>query len=163
MTPVGIEPRTSRFGVRRSTTTPPRSHRLLQCKILSHNVIMCLVGLKPMSWLSRVCWLRDCLLPKSASNFGTEAAFPKVFFSSPGPYSIVVEPASVRPCVRQCVRPSTFSNLNISKTTRPIVIKFYLKHHRGGGNVLLGFGPGPIRTLVSMATDSSHRLTMGKT
>ena len=51
---------------------------LLQCKILSHNVIMCLVGLKPMSWLSRVCWLRDqCLLPKSASNFGTEAAFPK--------------------------------------------------------------------------------------
>ena len=23
---VGIEPRTSRFGVRRSTTTPPRSH-----------------------------------------------------------------------------------------------------------------------------------------
>ena len=50
---------------------------LSQCKILSHNVIMCLVGLKPMSWLSRVCWLRDCLLPKSASNFGTEAAFPK--------------------------------------------------------------------------------------
>ena len=52
---------------------------LLQCKILSHSVIMCLVGLKPMSWLSRVCWLRDCLLPKSASNFGTEAAFPKFF------------------------------------------------------------------------------------
>ena len=26
MTPVGIEPRTSRFGVRRSTTTPQRSH-----------------------------------------------------------------------------------------------------------------------------------------
>ena len=29
--------------------------------------------------------------------------------------------------------------------------------------VALGFGPGWIRTLVSMATDSSHRLTMGKT
>ena len=28
---------------------------------------------------------------------------------------------------------------------------------------MLGFGPGQIRTLVSMATDSSHRLTMGKT
>ena len=28
---------------------------------------------------------------------------------------------------------------------------------------MLGFGPGRIRTLVSMATDSSHRLTMGKT
>ena len=27
---------------------------------------------------------------------------------------------------------------------------------------MLGFGPGRIRTLVSMATDSSHRLTMGK-
>ena len=26
MTPVGIEPRTSRFGVRHSTTMPPRSH-----------------------------------------------------------------------------------------------------------------------------------------
>ena len=56
---------------------------LLQCKILSHNVIMCLVGLKPMSWLSRVCWLRDCLLPKSASNFGTEAAFPTRIKSGP--------------------------------------------------------------------------------
>ena len=28
---------------------------------------------------------------------------------------------------------------------------------------MLGFRPGGIRTLVSMATDSSHRLTMGKT
>ena len=27
---------------------------------------------------------------------------------------------------------------------------------------MLGFGPCRIRTLVSMATDSSHRLTMGK-
>ena len=58
----------------------------------------------------------------------------------------------------------TFSNLNISKTTRPIVIKFYLKHYRGVGKVMFfGFGLGPLRTLVSMATDSSHRLIMGKT
>ena len=27
---------------------------------------------------------------------------------------------------------------------------------------VFGFWPGQIRTLVSMATDSSHRLTMGK-
>ena len=27
---------------------------------------------------------------------------------------------------------------------------------------MLGFGPGRIRTLVSMATDSSHKLTMEK-
>ena len=63
--------------------------------------------------------------------------------------------------MRASVRASTFSNSNISKTTRPIVIKFYLKH-RGGGKVALGFGPGRIGTLVSMATDSPHRLTMGK-
>ena len=30
MTPVGIEPRSSRFGVRRSTTTPPRP---IKCEI----------------------------------------------------------------------------------------------------------------------------------
>ena len=29
--------------------------------------------------------------------------------------------------------------------------------------VALGFGSGRIRTLVSMATDCSHRLSMGKT
>ena len=43
-----------------------------------------------------------------------------------------------------------------SKTTRQIAIKFYLKHHCGGGKVAVGFGPGRIRTLVSMATDSSN-------
>ena len=26
------------------------------------------------------------------------------------------------------------------------MIKFYLKHHQGGGKVALGFGPGRIRT-----------------
>ena len=38
---------------------------------------------------------------------------------------MVVEPASVGASVRPWVRPFTFSNLNISKTTRPIAIKFY--------------------------------------
>ena len=32
----------------------------------------------------------------------------------------------------------------------------------GGGKAALGFGADQIRTLVSMATDSSHRVIMGK-
>ena len=69
---------------------------------------------------------------------------------------------SVRPCVRASVRPSTLSNMNISETSRPITTKFYLKHHWGGGKAALGFDADQIRTLVSMATDSSHRVIMGK-
>ena len=65
-----------------------------------------------------------------------------------------LEPASVRP--------STLSNMNISETSRPITTKFYLKHHWGGGKAALGFDTDHIRTLVSMATDSSHRVIMGK-
>ena len=37
-----------------------------------------------------------------------------------------------------------------------------LNHHWGGGKAALGFGPDQIRTLVSTATDSSHRIIMGK-
>ena len=59
--------------------------------------------------------------------------------------------------------PLTISNMNISKTSGPIATKFYLKHHWGGGKPALGFGPDRIRTLVTMATDSSHRVIMGKT
>ena len=66
-------------------------------------------------------------------------------------------------CVCLCVSLSiTFSDLNISPTSGPIVTKFYLKHHWVGGKDALGFGPDRIRTLVSMATDSSHRDIMGK-
>ena len=65
---------------------------------------------------------------------------------------MVVEPASVRPSV--C--PFTISILNNSKTTSAIAIKFYPKHHLRGAKVALGFGPGRIRTLVSMETDCSH-------
>ena len=54
------------------------------------------------------------------------------------------------------------SNLNISATNWPIVTKFYLNYHWDGGKAALGFGPDRIRTLVSMATDSSHRDIMGK-
>ena len=63
-------------------------------------------------------------------------------------------------CLSVCLL--TFSNLNISVTSEPIVTKFYLKHLWGGGKAALGFGPDRIRTLVSMATDSSHRDIMGK-
>ena len=52
--------------------------------------------------------------------------------------------------------------MNISATSGPIAIKFYLKHHCGGGKAALGFGPDQIRTLVSMATDISHRVIIGK-
>ena len=64
---------------------------------------------------------------------------------------------------RLSVRPSTLSNMNISEISLLIVIKFHQRHHWGGGLTALGFGPDRIRTLASMATDSSHRVIMGKT
>ena len=70
-----------------------------------------------------------------------------------------LEPASV--CAS--VRAFTLSNINISETSRPIVIKFHLEHHLGEGLAALGFSQDQIRTLVSIATDSSHRAIMGKT
>ena len=53
--------------------------------------------------------------------------------------------------------------MNISATSGPITMKFYQKHHFDWGKAALGFEPYRIRTLVSMATDSSHRVIMGKT
>ena len=67
----------------------------------------------------------------------------------------------MRPCV--CVRPLTLSNINISATSWLMGMKFYLKHHWGRREASVGFDPDRIRTLVSMATDSSHRVIMGKT
>ena len=58
-----------------------------------------------------------------------------------------------------CIRPLTLSNINISETSGPIAIKFYLKHNWGGwsgGKAALGFKQERIRTMVSMATDSSN-------
>ena len=63
-------------------------------------------------------------------------------------YRMGLKPASVRA--------STISNMNISETSNQIL------HHWGGGKAALGFGADQIRTLVSMATDSSHRVIMGK-
>ena len=53
--------------------------------------------------------------------------------------------------------------MNISKTNESIATKFYLKHHLGGGLAALGFGPDRIRTLVSMETESFHKVIMVKT
>ena len=61
------------------------------------------------------------------------------------------------------MRALTLSNMNISATSCLIGMKFYLKHHWGGGKASVGFDPDRIRTLVSMATDSSHRVIMDKT
>ena len=52
--------------------------------------------------------------------------------------------------------------MNISATSGPIIMKFDQKHHWDGGKAALGFGPDWIKTLVSMATDSSHRVIMEK-
>ena len=51
---------------------------------------------------------------------------------------------------------------NISATSGSIVTKFKLNHNLGGGKAALGFGLDRIGTLVSMETDSSHRVIMGK-
>ena len=64
--------------------------------------------------------------------------------------------------MRASMCPSTLSNINISETSWLIIIKFNQEHHWGGGLTSLGFGLDRIRTLVSMATDSSHRVIMGK-
>ena len=69
-----------------------------------------------------------------------------------------LEPASVRLSIRAFL----LSDMNISETSWPIIIKFHLKHYWGGVLAALGFGSDWIRTLVSMATDSSHRVIMGK-
>ena len=53
--------------------------------------------------------------------------------------------------------------MNISEANRSIAIKFYLKHHWGGGKDSWGCGADQCRTLVFMAVDSSHRVKMVKT
>ena len=75
---------------------------------------------------------------------------------------IVYQCSGVRHCRRRRRR-QPFSNMNISEASRPIAIKFYLKHHWGGGKAAWGFGADQIRILVSIATVSSHRVIMGKT
>ena len=72
--------------------------------------------------------------------------------------------AGVRPSVRAsvyvCMRLLTLSNMNISETSAPIEI--LSEASLGWGKAALGFGPDRIGTLVSMATDNSHRVIIGK-
>ena len=49
----------------------------------------------------------------------------------------------------------------LSESSWLIKIKFYLEHHLGVGKAALGFEPNQIRTSVSMATDSTHRVIKG--
>ena len=53
-------------------------------------------------------------------------------------------------------------NINISETSGQIAIKFYLKHHWGGGKAALGFEQDRFGTLVSMTTDSYHWVILGE-
>ena len=60
-------------------------------------------------------------------------------FSSPEPKAqgeLIVWDSSLCPCVR----PFTLSNMNISKTSWPIIIIFHQEHHLGGELTALGFG-----------------------
>ena len=50
----------------------------------------------------------------------------------------------------------------MNATSRPIVMKFYLKHHWDGGKASEGFDLDWIKTLVTMATVSSHMVIIGK-
>ena len=68
----------------------------------------------------------------------------------------------MRPCVRVSVRPLTLSNIDFSATSKPIATKFYLKHQWDEGKAASGFWPDRLGTLASMATDSPHRVIMGK-
>ena len=76
---------------------------------------------------------------------------------------LIVYPCSgVRRRCHRCFH-QPFSNMKISEASRLIATKCYLKHHWEGGKAAWGFGADPFRTLVSMATDSSHIVIMGKT
>ena len=49
---------------------------------------------------------------------------------------------------RASVCPPTLSNMNISKTTWPIIIKFHLEHYWGRGLTALSFGLDSITDFV---------------
>ena len=114
----------------------------------------------------QLLWLYSpvCVGPQVGNPVDLLVFLQKVVFCSPEPKAHKV---SLKYTSRAAVRPSvcllTLSNMNILATSWPIGMKFYLQHHWVGGKASVGFDPDWIRTLVSMATDSSHRVIMGKT
>ena len=80
-------------------------------------------------------------------------------------YSITVEPASVRACVRRSVRASvnTFKHEYICNQLADWNESLSEASLGWGKGFTVDFDPDWIRTLVSMATDSSHIVIMGKT
>ena len=85
--------------------------------------------------------------------------------SSPEPKAhgeLILYQSSSRLCVYLCVCLSTLLNINISETGGLIATKFYPKHYWDRGKASLCFWPDRIGTLVSMATDSYHRVIIGK-
>ena len=59
-------------------------------------------------------------------------------------------------CAKKISYILALSNMNSSKTSWPVLVKFYVWHQCGGGKAALGFGEDWIKTLVVMATKSSH-------
>ena len=59
--------------------------------------------------------------------------------------------------------PSSSSVHNFKEVSGPILIKFDVNHHLAGELTALGLGADCIKIVVSMATNSSHRLSIGKT
>ena len=57
---------------------------------------------------------------------------------------LIVYRSSRRLCVRASVRALTLSNMNISATSWPIGMKFYLKRLWVGGKASVGFDPDRI-------------------
>ena len=70
---------------------------------------------------------------------------------------IRLEPMSVR----LTVRPPLI--IDVYETSGPIAINFHLQHHFSGGKGALGLRQNRIKTLLSMATNSSHKVISGKT
>ena len=66
---------------------------------------------------------------------------------------------SIRPSVRPCVNIFKLEYLRNQWANRNQILS---EASFGWGLIALGFGPGRIGTLVSMATNSSHRVIMGK-
>ena len=86
------------------------------------------------------------------------------FFSSPEPKAhgeLIVNQSSRCQSVHPSVRLFPLSNMIISTTYSNQILSELVKHHWGWGKAALCFGPDQIGTLVSMATDSSHRVMIG--